>query len=144
MTTVGAGAREIRLRDASGAFRVLYVAKFAGTIYVLHCFQKKTQATSEGVGSMSDDSFVSVWDAIEDTPAEAENMKLRSALMMALEEHIRTQGWTQAEAAHRLSVTQPRVSDLLRGKIHLFGLDTLVNMVVAAGLHVEMRVARAA
>jgi len=93
---------------------------------------------------MSDDSFVSVWDAIEDTPAEAENMKLRSALMMALEEHIRTQGWTQAEAAHRLSVTQPRVSDLLRGKIHLFGLDTLVNMVVAAGLHVEMRVARAA
>ena len=47
MTTVGAGAREIRLRDASGAFRVLYVAKFAGTIYVLHCFQKKTQATSK-------------------------------------------------------------------------------------------------
>ena len=93
---------------------------------------------------MSEDSFVSVWDAIEDTPAEAENMKLRSTLMMALEEHIRVQGWTQAETARRLSVTQPRVSDLLRGKIHLFGLDTLVNMVVAAGLHVEMRVAKAA
>jgi predicted XRE-type DNA-binding protein len=93
---------------------------------------------------MSDQSFASVWDAIEDTPAEAENMKLRSTLMMALEEHIRAQGWTQAEAARRLCVTQPRVSDLLRGKIHLFGLDTLVNMVVAAGLHVEMRVARAA
>jgi len=93
---------------------------------------------------MSTDSFSSVWDAIEDTPAEAENMKLRSALMMALEEHIRSQGWTQAEAARRLSVTQPRVSDLLRGKIHLFGLDMLVNMVVAAGLHVEMHVAKAA
>jgi predicted XRE-type DNA-binding protein len=93
---------------------------------------------------MSNESFASVWDAIEDTPAEAENMKLRSALMMALEEHIRNQGWTQAEAARRLSVTQPRVSDLLRGKIHLFGLDTLVNMVVAAGLRVEMRVAKAA
>jgi len=93
---------------------------------------------------MSNDSFANVWDAIEDTPAEAENMKLRSALMMALEEHIRSQGWTQAEAARRLSVTQPRISDLLRGKIHLFGLDTLVNMVVAAGLHVEMRVAKAA
>jgi len=89
-------------------------------------------------------SFTSVWDAIEDTPAEAENMKLRSALMMALEDHIRSQGWTQAEAAHRLSVTQPRISDLLRGKIHLFGLDTLVNMVVAAGLRVEMHVAKAA
>ena len=93
---------------------------------------------------MSDDSFSSVWDAIEDTPAEAENMKLRSALMMALEEHIRAQGWTQTEAARRLSVTQPRVSDLLRGKIHLFGLDTLVNMVAAAGLHIEMHVAKAA
>ena len=47
MTTVGAGVREIRIRDASGAFRVLYVAKFAETVYVLHCFQKKTQATSK-------------------------------------------------------------------------------------------------
>jgi predicted XRE-type DNA-binding protein len=93
---------------------------------------------------MSHDSFASVWDAIEDTPAEAENMKLRSALMMALEDHIRAQGWTQAEAARRLSVTQPRISDLLRGKIHLFGLDTLVNMVVAAGLHVEMHIGKAA
>jgi len=93
---------------------------------------------------MSNDSFTSVWDAIKDTPAEAENMKLRSTLMMALEEHIRAQGWTQAEAARRLSVTQPRVSDLLRGKVHLFGLDTLVNMVAAAGLHIEMHVARAA
>jgi predicted XRE-type DNA-binding protein len=85
-----------------------------------------------------------VWDAVEDTRAEAENMKLRSALMMALEEHIRGQGWTQAEAARRLGVTQPRVSDLLRGKISLFGLDTLVNMVVAAGLHIEMHVSKAA
>jgi predicted XRE-type DNA-binding protein len=93
---------------------------------------------------MSNETFASVWDAIEDTSAEAENMKLRSALMMALEKHIRGQGWTQAEAARRLGVTQPRVSDLLRGKINLFGLDTLVNMVVAAGLHVEMRVLEAA
>lgn len=93
---------------------------------------------------MSKDSFASVWDAIEDTPAEAENMKLRSTLMMALEDHIRAQRWSQAESARRLSVTQPRVSDLLRGKIHLFGLDTLVNMAVAAGLRVEMHIATAA
>jgi predicted XRE-type DNA-binding protein len=93
---------------------------------------------------MSSDTFASVWDAIEDAPAEAENMKLRSTLMMALERHIRAKGWTQAEAARRLGVTQPRVSDLLRGKINLFALDTLVNMVVAAGLHVEMRVLEAA
>jgi len=93
---------------------------------------------------MSDESFVSVWDAVEDAPSEAENMKLRSSLMIALEDHIRGEGWTQAQAAERLGVTQPRVSDLLRGKISLFSLDTLVNMVVAAGLHVEMRIAKAA
>ncbi|MGZ2744271.1 type II toxin-antitoxin system RelE/ParE family toxin [Burkholderia stagnalis] len=45
MNTVGRGAREIRLRDASGAFRIVYVAKFADTVYVLHCFQKKTERT---------------------------------------------------------------------------------------------------
>jgi predicted XRE-type DNA-binding protein len=83
---------------------------------------------------MSDERFSSVWDAIEDTPAEAANLKLRSALMIALKEHIERQGWTQREAARRLGVTQPRVSDLMRGKIDLFGLDTLVNMAVAAGL----------
>lgn len=93
---------------------------------------------------MSNETFDSVWDAIEDTAAEAENMKLRSGLMMALEQHITQLGWSQGEAAKRLGVTQPRVSDLMRGKIHLFSLDMLVNMVVAAGLHVEMRVLDAA
>jgi predicted XRE-type DNA-binding protein len=93
---------------------------------------------------MKNASFVSVWDAIEDTPAEAENMKIRSALMRALQSHIRGHGWTQAEAAHYLGVTQPRVSDLMRGKINLFAIDGLVNMVAAAGLHVDMQVHEAA
>jgi len=93
---------------------------------------------------MSDERFSSVWDAIEDTPAAAENMKLRSTLMMALEQHIKAQRWTQAEAARILGVTQPRISDLVRGKIDLFGIDTLVNMLTAAGLRVEMRIANAA
>ncbi|MGC9223988.1 MAG: type II toxin-antitoxin system RelE/ParE family toxin [Terracidiphilus sp.] len=48
MNTVGRGVKEIRIRDAVGAFRVIYVAKFATTIYVLHCFQKKTEKTSKG------------------------------------------------------------------------------------------------
>jgi phage-related protein len=47
MNTVGRGVREIRIRDAVGAFRVLYVAKFDDAVYVLHCFQKKTQKTSK-------------------------------------------------------------------------------------------------
>jgi predicted XRE-type DNA-binding protein len=93
---------------------------------------------------MKKQSFASVWDAIEDTPAAAENMKLRSALMMALKAHIEKEGLSQARAAKLLGVTQPRVSDLVRGKIDLFGLDTLVNMAAAAGLRVEMRLKKAA
>lgn len=84
--------------------------------------------------------FASVWDAIEDTPAEAENMRLRSELLLALKSRISQSGMTQAQAAKLFGVTQPRVSDLMRGKINLFGLDALVNMATVAGLHVELRV----
>jgi predicted XRE-type DNA-binding protein len=93
---------------------------------------------------MSKKRFVNVWDAIEETPAQAENMKLRSILMMALKDHIVRAELSQSDAAKLLGVTQPRISDLLRGKIELFGLDTLVNMIGAAGLRVEMRVSKAA
>ena len=93
---------------------------------------------------MTDERFASVWDAIEDTPAEAENMKLRSTLMMALKDHIAGAGLSQSEAAKMFGVTQPRVSDLMRGKIERFGLDSLVNMLAAAGLSVDIRVAKAA
>ena len=93
---------------------------------------------------MSNKQFASIWDAIEDTPAEAENMKLRSALMMSLEQHIKAQGWAQAEAARVLGVTQSGVSDLMRGKVALLGIDTLVDMLTAARLRVEMCVVKAA
>ena len=88
--------------------------------------------------------FSSVWDAIEDTPEEAENMKLRSALMMALQEHFAQNKLSQSQIAKLLGVTQPRVSDLMRGKIDIFGLDTLVNMASNAGLQLELRVSEAA
>ncbi len=86
----------------------------------------------------------SVWDAIEDSPADAQNMKLRSGLMMALKAHLVRAELSQAEAAQLFGVSQPRVSDLVRGKINLFGLDALVNMAAAAGLHIELRVSDAA
>lgn len=89
---------------------------------------------------MSKQRFDSVWDAIEHTPEAAENMKLRSALMTALKQYVARSGMSQAQAAKLFGVTQPRVSDLVRGKINLFGLDALVNMAAAAGLHVEIRV----
>lgn len=93
---------------------------------------------------MSNERFASVWDAISESSAESENMKLRSSLMMALTEHIKHEGLTQAQAAKLLGVSQPRISDLNRGKIDLFSIDTLVNMLSAAGLHVEVQVAKAA
>lgn len=71
-------------------------------------------------------------------------MKLRFALMMALKNHITRAEISQSQAARLFGVTQPRVSDLMRGKINLFGLDALVNMAAAAGLHVELRVLEAA
>jgi len=93
---------------------------------------------------MSGNRFATVWDAIEDTPAEAANMKLRSALMTALRDRISAEALSQSQAAGVLGVTQPRISDLLRGKIDLFGLDTLVNMATAAGLNVELTISKAA
>ena len=65
---------------------------------------------------MSNERFDSVWDAIEDTPEEAANMKLRSALMLALKEHIARAGLSQSQAAKLFSVTHPRISDLMRAK----------------------------
>ena len=93
---------------------------------------------------MSKDRFASVWDAIENTAEEAENMKLRSTLMIALKSHLERTGMTQADAAKLFGVTQPRVSDLTRGKINLFGLDALVNMAAAASMRIEMQVLEAA
>ena len=86
-------------------------------------------------------TFNSIWDAIEDTPGEAENMKVRAALMRAIKARIRSENWNQSQAAERLGVTQPRVSDLMRGKVEKFSIDTLVNMVAATGRHVQVEVA---
>lgn len=72
--------------------------------------------------------------------AEAENKKLRAELAAQLLERMRTQGWSQAEAARHFGVTQPRVSDLARGKTDLFRLDALVKMLVASGLSVNILV----
>jgi len=93
---------------------------------------------------MNANKFDNIWEAIEDTPAEAENMKLRSTLMMALSEHIVSMGMSQADAAKRFGVTQPRISDLMRGKIDRFGLDALVNMAASAGLHIKIQIDNAA
>jgi|SRR5580704_10854262 predicted XRE-type DNA-binding protein len=71
-------------------------------------------------------------------PAEAENLRIRAKMMMALTGYIQDRKITQARAAGIMGVSQPRISDLMRGKIGLFTIDTLVNMVAAAGLKVDV------
>ena len=90
------------------------------------------------------EEFESIWDAIEDNPVEAQKMKLRSAMMTALCDHIKAEGLTQKQAAKKLGVTQPRISDLVRGRIDLFAIDSLVNMLTLAGLRIEMHIGKAA
>ena len=77
---------------------------------------------------MTIEVFESVWDALEDTPTEAENMKLRSSLMIAISEAVSAWQVTQADAAKRLGVTQPRLNDLLRGRVGKFSLDALARI----------------
>ena len=85
--------------------------------------------------------FASVWDAIEDTPQQAAGMRARSELMMALQGWAKTSGNTQAVAARLFGITQPRLSDLVRGKISLFSLEALIDMATVAGLepHVTIK-----
>jgi len=71
-------------------------------------------------------------------PTEAENLRIRAKMMMVLTGYIQERKITQSRAARIMGVSQPRISDLVRGKIELFTIDTLVNMVTAAGLKVEV------
>ena len=94
----------------------------------------KKQTTQPTTG----ERFDSVWDAIADTPEEAANLRVRSELMDKITQLIEERGWTQTEAARRCGVTQPRISDLLRGQIARFSLDALVNIAAALGRHVHV------
>ena len=93
---------------------------------------------------MKEQQFKSVWDAIESSPTEAANMKARSDVLMAIRKVV--DGWdvTQAGAARKLGINQPRMNDLLRGKIDKFSLDALMNLAARAGLSVQVKVVRRA
>lgn len=84
------------------------------------------------------ETFGSVWDAITETPSEAANLQLRAELMAQISAVIDARGWTQREAAEHCGVSQPRVNDLLRGRISRFSLDALVNIAAALGARVRV------
>ena len=85
------------------------------------------------------EEFENVWDALAETPAEAANLTLRSDLMMKIDAIVKKNRWTQAETAKRCGVTQPRINDLLRGRISRFSLDALVDIATALGRKVRIR-----
>jgi predicted XRE-type DNA-binding protein len=82
----------------------------------------------------------SVFERIGFSPGEAAHLQLRSAMMTRLIAEIERQGLTQADTARRMGITQPRVSDLMRGKLHLFSIDTLVALLAGMGLRVDLKV----
>ena len=84
--------------------------------------------------------LASVWDALADTPEEAANLTARSDLMIQIAEIVKENGWTQTEAAKRCGVTQPRINELLRGRIDRFSLDALVNIAPALGRKVRVEI----
>lgn len=88
--------------------------------------------------------FANVWDAIADSPAEAANLEVRYHLMEKISVIVKQNGWTQTEAAERCGVTQPRINDLLRGRIARFSVDALVNIAAALGRKVRVSLEDAA
>jgi predicted XRE-type DNA-binding protein len=93
---------------------------------------------------MKHEYFESVWDAIEPNKAIAANLKARADLMIAIQETVKAWGVTQAAAAKRLEITQPRLNDLLRGQIDKFSLDALMNLAPLADITVKLEVLRPA
>jgi predicted XRE-type DNA-binding protein len=85
-----------------------------------------------------DNTYASVWDALADTPEQAANLQARADLMRQIAELIQAEGWKQVEAADRCGVTQPRINDLLRGRVSRFSLDALVNIATALGRRVSL------
>ena len=89
------------------------------------------------------DNYANVWDALADTPEQAANLRARAELMQQSAAIVKESKWTQVEAAAQCGITQPRMNDLLRGRVSRFSLDALVNVATAIGrrVHLELEAA---
>jgi phage-related protein/predicted XRE-type DNA-binding protein len=166
MPAVGPSVREIRIHTAL-EHRILYVAKFADTVYVLHAFEKRTRRTAQRVwsspGSDTERCFANGRDEIRreaNVPKEvrviastgnvfrdlgfrreeAEHLLVRADLMIQVQKLIAERRLKQRKAAEILRVSQPRVSDLLRGRIDLFSTDALIDVLARLGVRVRLTV----
>ncbi len=166
MSSVGAGVQEIRVRTGR-EHRIFYVARYEEAVYVLHAFEKKARKTPKADLDLArsrlraplrarrtaseiqeqvmkiERSSGNVFRDLGFEPRQAESLRLRAQLMAELKRLIRARKLTQHSAARLLGVTQPRVSDLVRGKIELFSIEGLVNMLARAGVRVQLRLAPA-
>ncbi|BEV11857.1 XRE family transcriptional regulator [Asticcacaulis sp. DW145] len=93
---------------------------------------------------MTSQRFDTVWEALADTPVEAKVMRMRSELMTDIAAFIKARGLTQVQASEFLGITQPRVSDLLRGKLGKFNLETLIALSERTGQRIDLQKSRAA
>ena len=89
------------------------------------------------------ESFDNIWDAIADTSGESANIQAKAELRRKIVEIVKKNGWKQVEAAQHCGITQPRLNDMLRGRISRFSLDALVNIAAAIGqrVHIELEAA---
>lgn len=90
------------------------------------------------------ESYENIWDAIADTAGEAANMQAKAELMHQVVVIVNKNNWTQVEAAQHCGITQPRLNDLVRGRISRFSLDALVNIAAALGQRVRIELEDAA
>ena len=164
MPTVGAGVYEMRIHTAT-EHRVFYIAKFEEAIYVLHACEKRTRQTRQAdidlagarlreivrrrttrqeapMSSKIHRGSDNVFADLGFDPEEAEHLRVRSDLMIELTKLLQARGLTQTQAATLFGVTQPRISDLTRGKIDRFSIDTLVAMLGHAGISVRFSTKR--
>ena len=85
-------------------------------------------------------AYASVWDPLADNPEQAANLRARAELMQKIAGIVKKNRWTQAEAAKRCGITQPRINDLLRGRVSRFSLDALVNIATSLGRRVRVEI----
>jgi phage-related protein/predicted XRE-type DNA-binding protein len=163
MNAIGSGVRELRIHT-NREHRVFYVVRFDDAVYVLSAFEKKSQKTKVRTRTWSNEipighcaapqpqgetmrdkirrSSGNVFRDLGASDAEAENLRARSLMMIQLVSIIRRQGWTQTQAAKVLAVTQPRVSDLMCGKIDRFSVDSLIELFGRCGMTIAFSARR--
>ena len=150
MPTVGSGVYELRIRTRL-EHRVFYIAKLSEGIYVLHAFEKRTRKTPQAdvdlaktrrsknpMSAKITRSSGNVFRDLGFPASEAAHLLIRSELMIQLRKIIESRGLKQAEVARMLRVSQPRVSALMKGRIDLFSVDTLIDMLARAGFKVKV------